>query len=142
MKYVRRLGIALLTFALGVGVSPIRFDVEGRGCEKVVDGGGFSITSYRSSYFVNLLSVYEAYFSREEANAIFDERLSKAAKVIEVGPKFNREGAVVGRRAIALFYSKELSGPYVEIFWIKGCLLHSIRSTSTMHVREFEKHER
>ena len=142
MKHVRRLGIALLTFALGVAVSPIRFDVEGMGAGRVIDGGGFSITSYKSSYFVNLLSVYEAYVSPENANAIFDIRLRKAAKVIEVGPKFNREGAVVGRRAMAVFYSPELSGPYTEIFWTEGCLMHYIRSTSSLHVREFEKHQR
>lgn len=141
MKQVRRLVIALLTFALGVAVSPIRFDVEGMGAGRVIDGGGFSITSYRSSYFVNLLSIYEAYVSAEHANAIFDIRLRKAAKVIEVGPKFNREGAVVGRRAMALFNSTESSGPYTEIFWTEGCLLHSISSTSSLHVREFEKHQ-
>ena len=138
MKHIRRLVIALLTFALGVAVAPIRFDVEGMGCGKVVDGGGFSITSYRSSYFVNLLSIHEAYISPEHANAIFDIRLRKAAKVIEVGPKFNRQGSVVGRRAMALFNSTEFSGPSTEIFWTEGCLLHSIHSTSSLH---FEKHQ-
>ena len=54
MKYVRRFSIALLTFVLGVAVLPIHFYVEGMGCGKVIDGGGFGITSYSSSYFVKL----------------------------------------------------------------------------------------
>jgi len=33
-------GVALLTFLLGVGLSPIHFYVEGMGCGKVIDGGG------------------------------------------------------------------------------------------------------
>ena len=99
MRYVRRLGIALLTFVFGVALSPIRFDVEGMGYGKVSDGGGFSITSYKSSYFVNLLSVYEAYVSREQANEIFDEHVSKATKVIEVGPSLTEKvlSLVVGQ---------------------------------------------
>lgn len=137
MKYVRRLGITLLTFALGVAISPIRFDVEGMGCGRVIDGGGeFSITSYTSSYFVKLLSAHEGYVSSEKANKVFDEHLSKAAKIIEVGPKINREGMVVGRRAMALFYSPELSCHYTETLWTDGRILHYIFSTSGIHVRE------
>lgn len=143
MKHVRRLGIALLTFVLGVAVSPIHFYVEGMGCGKVVDGGGgFSITSYRSSYFVKLLFVTAAYVSPEKADAVFKQHLSEAVNLIELGPKLNREGVVVGRRAMATFYDPELSSYYTEIFWTDGRFLHYISSTSALHVREFEKHQR
>ena len=142
MKYVRRLVIALLTFTLGVAVSPIRFYVEGMGCGKVIDGGGgFSITSYRSSYFIKLLSVSEAYVSPEKANNVFDEHLSSAVKIIEVGPKVNGQGVVVGRRAVALFFSPEASCYYTEIRWTDGRFLHYIFSTSALHAKEFEKHQ-
>ena len=143
MKYVRRLAIASLTFTLGVAVSPIRFYVEGMGCGKVIDGGGgFSVTSYRSSYFVKLLVAYEGYVSPEKANEVFEEHLSSAAKVIEVGPKVNGEGVVVGRRSVALFFSPEASCYYAEILWTDGRFLHYIVSTSALHVKEFEKHQR
>ena len=143
MKYFRRLGIALLTFVLGVAVSPIRFDVEGMGCGKVIDGGGgFGITSYSSSYFVKLLSASEQYVSPEKANAVFDQHLSEAVKVIEVGPKINRAGVVVGRRAMALFYVPETSTYYTDIFWTDGRIVDYISSTSTLHVKEFENQQR
>ena len=143
MKHVRRLGIALLTFALGVAVSPIRFDVEGMGCGKLIDGGGgFGITSYSSSYFVKLWFVQSAYASPEKADAVFDQHVSQAVNVIELGPKMNREGFVIGRRAMAIFYSPQLSENYTEIIWTDGRFLHYIASTSTLHVKEFEKQRR
>ena len=143
MKYVRRLVIALLTFTLSVAVSPIRFYVEGMGCGKVIDGGGgFSVTSYRSSYFIKLLLAHEGYISPEKANEVFDERLSTAVRIIEVGPKINGEGVVVGRRAVALFFAPEASCYYTEILWTDGRFLHYIVSTSALHAKEFEKYQR
>ena len=142
MRYVRRLGIALLTFVLGVAMSPIRFYVDGMGWGKVIDGGGaFAITSYRSSYFVKLVSAHETYASPDNANEVFGQQLREATKIIEVGPKVNREGVVVGRRAMALFYSPELSCHYTQILWTDGRILHYIFSTSALHVKEFEKHQ-
>jgi hypothetical protein len=143
MKYARRLGIALLTFTLGVVVSPIRFYVEGMGCGKVIDGGGgFSVTAYQSSYFIKLLSVSEAYGSREKADQVFNQRLSQAVEVFEVGPEIDQKSTVVGRRAEALYFAPEASLYYTEILWTEGRFLHYIVSTSTLHAREFEKHHR
>ena len=143
MKHLRRLGIALLTFVLGVAMSPIQFYVEGMGCGKVKDGGGgFGITSYSSSYFVKLWFVQSAYPSPEKADAIFNQTLSHAINVIELGPKINQQGVVVGRRAMVILYSPQLSKNYTEIIWTDGGFLHYIGSTSTMQVREFEKQQR
>jgi len=142
MKYVRPFPIALVTFVLGVAISPIHFYVEGMGCGKVIDGGGFGITSYSSSYFVKLWSASEGYASPEKADAVFNQRLSQAVTVIEAGPKINKKGAVVGHRAMAIFYSPQLSKNYTEIIWTDGRFLHYIGSTSTMHVKEFEKQQR
>ncbi len=143
MKYGRPFPMALLTFVLGVALSPIHFYVEGIGCGKMIDGGGgFSTTSYTSSYFVKLESTHAQYVSPEKANQIFAQHLTEAAEVIEVGPKTNREGVVVGRRALALFYSPEQSYHYTEICWTDGRFLHYISSTSALHVKEFEKHQR
>ncbi len=143
MKHVRRLGIALLTFTLGVAVSPIRFYVEGMGCGKMIDGGGwFSVTAYKSSYFVKLWLAHEGYVSPEKANEVFNDRLSTAVRIIEVGPKVNGEGVVVGRRAVALFFAPEASSYYTEILWTDGRFLHYIFSTSALHAKEFEKYQR
>ena len=142
MKYVRLFSIALLTFVLGVAVATIHFYVEGMGCGKMIDGGGgFSITSYTSSYFVKLVSAHEQYVSPEKANQIFDQLLGEATEVIEVGPKTDNEGVVVGRRAMVLSYSPELSCHNTEIFWTDGRFLHYIFSTSAWHAKEFEKHQ-
>jgi len=143
MKYVRGLGFALLTFTLGVAVSPIRFYVEEMGCGKVIDGGGgFSVTAYKSSYLVKLWRAHEEYISPEKANEVFKYRLSTAVKIIEVGPKVNGEGVVVGRRAVALFLSPEACFYYTEILWTDGRFLHYIFSTSALHAKEFEKYQR
>jgi len=143
MKFIRRIGFALLTFVLGVAISPIRFDVDGMGCGKVADGGGgFGITSYSSSYFVKLWSVGSAYASPEKADAVFNQTLSQAVYIIELGPKINQKGVVVGRRAMIILYSPQLSKNYTEIIWTEGRFMHYIGSTSTMHVKEFEKQQR
>src|SRR5262245_35949253 len=106
MKHLRRLALALLTFIVGVVVSPIHFYVEAWGCGKVIDGGGgFSATYYSSSYFVTLVLAHEGHVSPKKANQVFDQRLRQAVQVFELGPKTNREGKVVGQRAFALFFS-------------------------------------
>ena len=143
MKTVRRFGVALFTFLLGVAISPIQFYAQAMGRGKLIDGGGwFSVTSYRSSYFVNLLFVNTLYVSPEKANEVFAAHLNEAVHVFEVGPKINRHGAVVGRRAMALFFSPECSCYYTEIFWTEGRMLAYIVSTSALHVKEFEKQQR
>lgn len=143
MKHVRRLGFALLTFVLGVAMSPIHFYVEGMGCGKLVDGGGgFGITHYSSSDSVKLWLVQSAYASPEKADEVFNQNVGQAVKVIELGPKTNRAGAVIGRRAMAIFYSPQLSSNYTEIISTDGRFLQYIGSTSTWHVREFEKQQR
>ena len=140
MKHVRRLGIALLTFIVGVAVSPIQFYCEGLGRGKVIDGGGnYGIAVYTSSYFVKLWFVHESYVSPEKADQVFDEHLSHAVRVFEVGPKIDRHGTVVGRRAMALFFSPETSRHYTEIFWTDGHVIDYISSTSALHAKEFEK---
>ena len=142
MKHVRRLSFALLTFLIGVAVAPIQFYYEASSRGKVVDGGWAGITLYRSSYFVKLYLAHEEYGSPENANEVFDEHLGKAVNVIEVGPRVNAEGILVGRRAMAQFFSPELSCYYTETLWTDGRHINYISSTSALHVREFEKQQR
>ena len=134
MKHVRRLSVALLTFVIGVAVSPIHFYVESFAC-----GIRSSGTSYRSSYFIQLWAVNLAFDSREEAEETFNQHLSEAVEVYEVGPKIDKDGTVIGRRAVALFYFPPESRYFTKVFWTNGRNLNSISSASALHVREFEK---
>jgi len=64
--------------------------------------------------------VHESYVSPEKADQVFIQRLSEAVKVIEVGPKINNEGVVVGHRAVALLFAPDVSCYYTEILWTEG----------------------
>jgi hypothetical protein len=141
MKYLRYPLLAFGTFIIGVVVSPIQFYLEGIGCGRVIDGGGgFSVSSYRSSYFVDLSFAHAGYVSTEKANEVFNQRLGEAARVIEVGPKLNSNGLSVGRRAVTIVFEPELNQYYACVFWTDDRIIHSIYSTSFLHVVEFEKH--
>lgn len=143
MKHVRRLGFAVLTFLVGVAVAPIQFYWEASVRGKLIDGGGdYGSTRYTSSYFVKLFSGHESYVSPEKADQAFNEGLSQAVEVFELGPKIDRQGKVVGRRAMALFFAPEISRYYIEIFWTDGHVIDYISSTSALHAKEFEKHGR
>ena len=143
MKYVRYPLLALVTFIIGVVVSPIHFYLEGVGCGRVIDGGGgYSISVYKSSYFVNLSFTHAAYSSTEKANEIFNQRLAEAATVIEDAPKLNTNGFPVGRRAVAIFFEPELNRYCASVFWTDGRMMHTIYSTSFLHIVEFEKAQR
>lgn len=139
MRYLRYPAAALLTFVVGVAVSPIQFSVQGWGCGKVLDGGGwFSATSYRSSYFVPTAFVHESYSSAEKANQVFAERLKELTKVAQLTPKTNHQGAIVGRRAAGTILN-EKGAPNATVFWTDGRMLHSIYSTSWLHAIELER---
>jgi len=140
MRYLRGPIVALLAFVIGVAISPIRFYAEGMGCGRVIDGGGgFSITSYTSSYFVRLSFAHSGYVSTEKANQVFGQHLGEAVRVVEHTPKFNKAGTLVGQRAVAVFFDAETNQYYAAAFWTDGRFLHSIHSSSYLHVIEFEK---
>ena len=142
MKYLRYLTAALLAFVVGVAISPIRFGVEGWGCGKVLDGGGgFSVTSYRSSYFVPAAFAHETYVSADKANQVFAQRLKEMAKIAEVTAKTNEQGAIVGRRAVGMFFDDQ-GVANATVFWTDGKMLHSISSTSWLHAVELERRSR
>lgn len=142
MKYLRWSPLALFTFVLGVAISPIHFYVDGIGCGRVIDGGGgFSVTSYTSSYFVKLSFAHSGYASPGKVNDVFNHRLDEAVKVIEVTPKVSRKGTIIGRRAVAIFFEPEVNRYYAAVFWSDGRILHSIYSSSMLHTLEFEKHD-
>jgi hypothetical protein len=134
MKYVCYFALAIFTFAVGVGISPIRFYPESIAC-----GLHSSGTSYRSSYFMQTSKSYITYNTEDEARAAFNEELSQALTVYDVSRKVNNEGVLVDQRAVYLTYHPVNDEYYVEILWREGRTLHCIHSRSYTHVMEFEK---
>ena len=140
MKYLRYPLVALLTFVVGVALSPIHFRLTGIGCGRLIDGsGGFSITSYRSSYFVDVDFAHAGYSSIEKANEVFDQRLHEAAQVVSVTSKLDKNGMLVGRRAELVVLEPESNKRSACILWTEGRIMHGIYSSSFSHVRDFEK---
>jgi len=140
MRHLRRSLVALVAFAISVALTPIRFDAEGWGCGRVIDGGGgFSSTRFSSSYSVPLSFAHFNYSSKEKANEVFDEHVRGAVRVIETTTKLNQHGAVIGRRAVIICFNPELNQHFAAVFWTDGSTVHSIDSPSLLHVLEFEK---
>jgi len=134
MKCVRYSAIAILTFAIGVFISPIRFYPESIAC-----GFHNSTRSFRSSYFIQTSASYITYDTEEEASKTYDKELSRAITVYDVSPKVNSEGVLIEHRAVYLIYHPGNDEYYVEIMWRDGRTLHFIHSRSFAHVMEFEK---
>src|SRR4029453_1180571 len=96
VKYLRYPLLGFVTFIVGVAISPIHFYVTGIGCGRTIDGGGgFSVTSYRSSYFVDLSFAHSGYVSTGKANDVFNQRLRNAVRVLEVTQKLDTHGIAV-----------------------------------------------
>ena len=134
MKYLVYVAIAILTFAIGLGISPIRFYAESIAC-----GPRSSSTAYRSSYFMQTSFSYIEYESEEEAIDAFNEQLKKAIKVIDLSPKVNKRGVLIEQRAVGIFYNESTDEYYVQLFWRDEKILYFISSRSYTHVKEFEK---
>lgn len=140
MKHLRRLLVALVAFALSVAITPIRFEVEGWACGRMIDsGGGFSSTAHSSSYSVRLSFAHFNFISKEKANEAFDKHIREAVRVIETTPKLNEQGVLVGRRAVTISFDPELKQHFASVSWTDGRSIYSINSPSLLHVIEFEK---
>jgi hypothetical protein len=134
MKYVCYVALAIFTFAVGVGISPIRFYAESIAC-----GPNSSGASYRSSYFIQTSQGYVTYDTEDKARDAFAERLNQALDVYDRSPKVNSEGVPTDQRAVYQIYHPVNDEYYVEILWREGRTVHCIHSRSYTHVMEFEK---
>ena len=140
MRYLRGPLVALLAFAIGVAVSPIRFKLEGMACGKMIDGGGgFGVRTYRSSVNVKLYFASGGYASTEKTNEVFDRQVREAVQVLELTPKLDAAGKETGRRAVVILLDKETNENYASVFWTDRSRILSIDSPSLAHVLEFEK---
>ena len=140
MRYLRGPLVALLAFAIGVAVSPVRFELERMACGKMIDGGGgFGIRAYRSSDNVELYFASGGYASTEKTNEVFDRQVREAVQVLELTPKLDANGKEAGRRAVVIRVDKETNEKYASVFWTDDWRIVSIDSLSLWHVLEFEK---
>lgn len=131
----------LLSFALGLGMSPIGFRLDGMGHGKVLDGDGFfGIQSYTSTYFIKLWFYQARYRSPEKANEVFTNFVTSAIRVVDRQPKYNRQGVKVGERAVAVLLNPETNEQFASVFWTDGPTLFSIDSSSMIHVLQFEQY--
>ena len=131
----------VLSFALGVFISPIRFRLDGMACGKVRDGGGlFGIENYTSTYFIKLSFSRSQYRSTENANEVFAAIVKSAVKIIDTRPKYNLHGRQVGERAVAILLDPESNSQYASVFWTDGRVLFSVDSSSLTHVLQFEQY--
>lgn len=130
----------LLSFALGVLISPIGFRLDGMGCGKVQDGGRFGIQSYTSTYFIKLSFSRAEYRSPENANEVFAAIVNSAVRIIDRRPKYNRQGSKVGERAVAILLDHERNAEYASVLWTDGRILFSVDSSSLTHVLQFEQY--
>jgi hypothetical protein len=134
MKYVYRLAVAILTFAIGVTISPTRFHWESVAC-----GPRGSSTSYRSLYFVQTSKSYRHFDSEAEASEAFKKKLSEAITLYDISPQVSKENVLIEQHAIGLFYDQSSDDFYVVSFWKDGQTLHGIRSRSYNQVKELER---
>ena len=131
----------MLSFVLGVGISPIRFHLEGWGCGKVQDGVGyFGIESYRSTYFTKLWFAKSSYHSTEKANEVFTAIVNSSNTIVDKGLKYDQQGVKVGERAVAVMLDSERNEKFAVVSWTHGPNLYSVGSCSMAHVLQFEKY--
>ena len=130
----------LLSFALGVLISPIRFSLDGMGRGKMLDSDDyFGVQSYTSTYFIKLSFSSVPYRSPEKANEVFTAAVKSAVRIIDRGPKY-RQGSKVGERAVAILRDPERNEEFASVFWTYGRFLFSVDSSSLTHVLQFEQY--
>ena len=132
-RYLTYLACAVATFILGVVISPIRFWMEAVSC-----GRQSSSSSYRSSYFLTVRTSGMEYPSIEKAGEEFQSELLAAVEIIERTPELDKDGHQVGERAI-IFYINDSHQNEYAVLSTNGKNFYSIRSSSLMHVLQFEK---
>lgn len=142
LVYASKAIVALLsTFALGVLISPIGFYLNSMARGRVKDESGFfSVHHYTSTYFINVWFSSSQFHSPERANEVLAEDLKSVVKVIEIGPKHNREGRLVGQRAVAIVLDRLTNKYCAAVFWTDGRYLFAIASSSATHVMQFERY--
>ena len=141
LVYVSKAIVALLsTFVLGVLTSPIGFRLESVSRRVTDENDLFSVRHYTSTYFINLWFYSSHFHSSERANEVLAEQLKSVVKVIEMGPKYNRKGRLIGQRAVVILLEPLTNKHCAAVLWTDGPILFAIASSSATHVMQFERY--
>ena len=117
----------------------IEFELVAAG-EGDVDAVSASFRSYRSSDGVAVLFLTEVFGSASSARAAFEKRANNARSIIERGVKVDREGNVIGERAVLLFFDRtETDEEMVAVLWTRKTDLLVIKARSLEHALAFER---
>src|SRR5262245_57854344 len=93
---IRYVLTGLLTFALGVLISPIHFKLNSIAC------GRGSTYTYTSSHFVELTATASPFDSEVETSAAFQKMVNESTLVLEQNEIFDHNGVKTGSRAVLL----------------------------------------
>jgi len=161
---VIRIGIAAITFVIGIALTSVWFfslqhspakpddarDVRARlpaKQERTIIGGfagegtsadgyptSFSNDDYSDGTYVHQLSVY--YKSPKRANAEMQKHLKDAVEIIRQEPFLDRKGVQVGERVVATFAPyKGSSVVWPELLWTEGSRYVAQRRSSLQSIR-------
>src|SRR6266404_5413105 len=99
----------------------------------------FSFHDYKSSDGIALSIFTEKRVSFRDARKAMQAEISKAARIVTRGSKWNRRGQRMGERAVLIRRTKDSYQGEAVIIWTEGRNLHRIESPSLTHALLFEK---
>jgi hypothetical protein len=117
----------------------IEFEGVSAGSGRKREGTPFSFALYKSTDRIGVSASTEKYRSPNAAANAFRKKMGHAAKVVEIGTKFNPEGKRTGARSVAIFPPQGTSKAQAMVLWTDGSDFHYIQSTSLRHALAFEK---
>jgi hypothetical protein len=103
------------------------------------DGVLVSISDFESSDGVRLSLQTKTYKSRKASAVALGRLKRKAVRVIEDGPKADKQGRTVGERALLETKSEDQKVTGAELAWSDGPTLRILYSPSLRHVLLFER---
>jgi hypothetical protein len=105
-----------------------------------LDGIDASFQSYRSSDGVGVLFLTQVLSSAESARLEFEKRGQSAIRIIERGDKVDREGNIIGERAVLPFFDRaKTDKEMVAVLWTRKIDLLVIETQSMEHALAFEQ---
>ena len=106
----------------------------------VVDGMNASFQGYRSSDEVDVVLWTNVLSSPQSAAKEYENRVQNAKKIIEKGIKIDRDGNVVGERAVLIFPDRSNTDKeMVAVLWTRKTDLLVVETLSMKHALAFEK---
>jgi hypothetical protein len=115
----------------------IKFKPQMAGNGRTPEGTGFDFQMFRASDCVKVTVTTRSEGSDDRAEQELEKLILTASQVVERGPKDNRDGKPVGKRAILLFAN---APKRAVIVWTAGLgSLITVESSSLAHAVEYER---